>query len=305
MFLIVEDILQEAVVWATCGRVPQMSTSHQIRTKHRFTISLLPENNSPCCDLRSCCTVVVDFYALTFLLILALSVCSQLLVPADIPTDTWLLFLTSPRLHMYCWGECAEYSPCSGSSPPPAGRSSVCRINCAHPWNLVLGKAVCVQQGWHRGVTCKGSRVSTAGRSMPHQTLPGLHSKSISFSVDDLNSLWFPLRGHHVLSVNLHWGITMWFLLTSSKKEIQSKPEQLTIFFHAASWSGQTWLESCILSSHHILSFLSPLKYLQTGEWHLRSHFREWAVTSFEAKQVRGAAWSVRIKPSKKKKKSR
>lgn len=44
----------------------------------------------------SCCTVVVDFYALTFLLVPALSVCSQLLVPTDIPTDTWLLFLTFP-----------------------------------------------------------------------------------------------------------------------------------------------------------------------------------------------------------------
>lgn len=159
-----------------CGRLscePPVAGCHRCHpaTRSEWSIDLLflscQKIIVPVVTSGAFCTEVVDFYALTFLLILALFVCSQLLVLADIPTDTWVLFLTSPRLHRDRWGECAEYSPCSESSPPPAHRSSACRINHARPWNLVLGKAVCVQQGWHRGVMCKGSRVSTAGRSLP------------------------------------------------------------------------------------------------------------------------------------------
>lgn len=66
-----------------------MSASCWIRMKHRFTISLLPENNSPCCELRLLLrSAVVDFSALAYLLILVFSVGSQLLLPADVPADT-------------------------------------------------------------------------------------------------------------------------------------------------------------------------------------------------------------------------
>jgi len=66
-----------------------MSTSHRIRMKHRFTISLLLENTNPCCELKLLLHSAVAYSsALTYLLISALSVCSQLQVPADVPTDT-------------------------------------------------------------------------------------------------------------------------------------------------------------------------------------------------------------------------
>lgn len=283
-----------------------MSASHGIRMKHWFTISLLPENNSPCCDLR------LLLHCSCRLLWSHLPACScsfclqsapgtswyshrRLTPVSSIPMSAWVALRRMCRISSLLWIK-------STSS-----RQEQClQDKLGSPLETCLGEG-CL---WAAGLAQRRDVQGEQGQQswqIPAATKP-LPGFQLSLKVYQFLREWFKfnlvflgwashslckltLRNHCVISADV---------FKKKKKKIQT--------FRA---SQSSWQYSFMLldglarpNLYPVISLHTQLSLTLSANWGVAPELPLHGVgsDSFEPKQVSGAAWSVRMKPAKKEK---